>query len=105
MKEVNKGEKKMARKINSPFNNVPIQTIDSIGSMATFNDAFYKQLVDEMAVYETEDELSSIHLSNYINKIYHKENSSEPTKSTRNSTKNIKQKINLTEPNQYLPYT
>ena len=69
-----------------------------MGSVSTYNDAFFKTMLDELAVYTNADELSSIHFTETINKVYKKNKSTKPTKTTRHNTRKLAPTVDLTDP-------
>ena len=85
----------MARKITGPFCDVTIQTIGHMGSTSVHNDAFFKLVLDEIAIYSNTDELSSAKISSFVEKIQKKSKAKKTTHTNRNNTRKLNPKVDL----------
>tara|TARA_A100001015_G_C14552433_1_gene542101 strand:- start:101 stop:394 length:294 start_codon:yes stop_codon:yes gene_type:complete len=91
----------MARKISGPFNNVTIQTIGHMGSTSMYNDDFSKIVLDQMAIFSQSDELSAIHLTDFVDKMRKRLKQQNSKKTNRLHSKKQAPIVDLIGPENY----
>ena len=94
----------MARKVNGPFNNVTIQTIGHMGSTSVYTDNFSKLVIDNMTLFCNADEMSTIHLTDFVEKIKKRTKSKKSKKQNRSFSKKQAPIVDLLGPENYLHY-
>jgi hypothetical protein len=90
----------MARKVNSPFNNVSIHTDSSMG--AHDDHSFYNAVLSEIQVLNHADEFSSAYVSNIVAQICKKSRTKPGKQSHRFNSKNLDPLVDLIGPGDYL---